>query len=141
MARVIYDKQVIGSCMFQELGHLNTELDAWIGHSRDKPSLCAIVISRLKNTAKSNQVLFDTVIVLPPQQEDRNFLIRGRWALGLSLDEHGGILEMAGVRLEVMAFGWRFLWLKDVMVLQAIVTWSAAESQLFRRETDGHVGV
>jgi hypothetical protein len=48
---------------------------------------------------------------------------------------------MAGVRLEVMAFGWRFLWLKDVVVLQAIVTWSAAETQLFRKETDGHVGV
>jgi hypothetical protein len=67
MARVIYDKQVIRSRMFQELGHLNTELDAWISHSRDKPSLCAIVISRLKDTAQSNQVLFDTVVVLPSQ--------------------------------------------------------------------------
>jgi hypothetical protein len=57
----------------------------------------------LEDRLEVGEVVIYRDVVFPPQQQNGDIGVGH--ALRLALDEHGGILEMAGEGLEVMAFG------------------------------------
>lgn len=88
--------------LFEKRSHLHTKLDTGIVDGRDLPLLGFEVVFLPQGLVKSNKVIVYGLVVLPPQQQHGYVGIWG--SLGLPLDQHGGILEMAGKRLEVVAF-------------------------------------
>jgi hypothetical protein len=105
VARVIDDQEVIRSCEFNEWSHLHGELGDWVRATGYAPRLGTVIETLAEDLLKGHQVWLDAQIVFPSQEEYRDACIDR--SIGLRVDEHRRVLQMAGEGLEVGALGRR----------------------------------
>jgi len=103
IASIIDDQKVIRSRMFNELCHLHSELGDWVRTTGYAPRLGTIIETFAEDLLEGCKVLLDAQIVFPSQQEDRDVCIDR--SIGLRINEHRCILQMASEGLEVGALG------------------------------------
>lgn len=100
---VVNNQKVVGTGIIQKRGHLHSELDTRVRYSRDGPSVGVVVVALTKDLLQGQEILLDRRVFLPSQHQDRHAGVFG--FEGLLLDVDGGILEMAGEGLELIALG------------------------------------
>lgn len=105
IASIIDDQKMIGSRMLNELCHLHSELGDWVRAARYTPRLGTIVETFAEDLLECHQVWLNAQIVFPSQEEDRDVCVDG--SIGLRINEHRCILQMASKGLEVGALGRR----------------------------------
>lgn len=100
MASVYDDEEVADAGILQERRQSNGELCAWVGDGGDGPCMTLKAVLLLEHSLESDEMLIGGLAILPVQEENRDVGIRR--ALGLTLDEHGGILKMTSEGFEIM---------------------------------------
>lgn len=101
MSSIINYQQVVGSRILEKRGHADTDFYARVGNVGYVPSFGAVIIPFVEDLLEQAQVFLDGDVLLPPQQQDGNLGV-GR-LLGLSVNEHGGILQMSRKGLELVS--------------------------------------
>lgn len=103
IAGIVNNQEVIIPSMLNELCHLHSELDAWVGTTRDAPLLSMIIESLTKELSKLHHVWLYAWIILPSQEKNGNIFVDG--FIGSCIDKGCRILKMSGKGLEVGALG------------------------------------
>lgn len=96
---------MIGSRVLQVLSHLHCEFHAWIRTTGDTPGFGAIVEALTEQLLQLQQIVFDTIVILPSKKQDRDACIRR--SIGLGIDHHGRVLQVPRKGLEIAALGRR----------------------------------
>lgn len=120
------------------LCHLHGEFNARVGAARDAPRLGVVIETIAEDLLKLQKILLDGQIVLPSQQQYRDTCIWG--SVGLGIDEHGGVLQMAGERLEIGALGWRssiLYWRHRLVVVLSLCLWRKRDGEHLRTQFNG----
>lgn len=105
MASIVDNEKMVGLRVVKKRGHLNPKLNAGVRHRGNMPFLSPISILLLQNLLEGNKILIDRLVLLPPQEQDRDISV---WVtFCLPLDEHGSILKMPRKGFKVMSFGKR----------------------------------
>ena len=101
VAGVVDDQEMVGPGVLEKRDHPGAKLDIGVGYSWDAPLFGVVVVFLAEDFLEGEKLRFDRRVLLPPQQQDGHGGIGGFAAL--AVDEHGGILQMAGEGLEIMA--------------------------------------
>jgi len=62
---IVYDEEMVGSCVFEKRCHLDAELDAWIWYGGNLPALCVEAILFLHDLLHRRDVLVYCTVFLP----------------------------------------------------------------------------
>jgi hypothetical protein len=89
--------------MFNELSDLHSELGEGVWATGYAPVLGTVIETLTEDLLQGHQVWLDSQIIFPSEKEDRDVCIDR--TIGLCIDEHRGVLQMAGKGLEVGALG------------------------------------
>lgn len=101
VAGIVYNQQVVWPGILQERGHLHAQLDARVRDRRDGPFVGMVVVLFAEDLLQDEHIWLNRRILVPSQHQHRHAgVFRPE---GLLLDVYGGILEMAGVCLELVA--------------------------------------